>query len=64
MSAIGIIGSNILVAIGDSIAKQAVLFNDFLGLTLLFLLPLILLPILLVIYNRRANRGKSPSTPP
>jgi len=64
MSAIGIISSNILVAIGDSIAKQAVLFNDFLGLTLLFLLPLILLPILLVIYNRIANRGKSTSTTP
>jgi hypothetical protein len=64
MSAIGIIVSNIVEAIGDSIAYQAVLFNDFLALTLASIPTLILLPILLFIYNRIANRGKSTSTTP
>jgi len=61
MSAGGIIVSNILVAIGDSIVYQYVLYDNFLCRTLLFLSPLILLPIQLIIYNAIANQGKSPS---
>ncbi len=64
MSIIGIISSNILVAVGDAIAYHFNSFPEFVSLTFSYLIGLILLPLVLVIYNRIANRGKSAFTTP
>ncbi len=62
MSAIGLVINNIVVASGDAITFQISFFNDFLSLTLSFVVSLILLPILLVIYNAGVTRRKLTST--